>query len=183
MSVLDDAKQKMQTTIEHLKTDLKGIRSGRANPAMLDGIEAEIYGAKVKLKNIANISAPEPRALVVTPFDPSNIPAVSKAIEKSNLGLQPVNDKTLIRITIPPMDSKLRQEMVKQTKKKGEESKVNIRNTRRDCNELIKKQKAAGDIPEDLMKKQEKQIQELTDKFCKEIEDVVVQKEKDILEV
>jgi len=183
MSVIDDTKSKMNAIIDHLKQDLKSLRTGRSNPALLDGVEVEIYGTKMRLKNAANITAPDARSLMVTPFDPSNIGVISKAIEKANLNLQPVADKAFIRIAIPPMDQSARQERVKQARKKGEEARVAVRNIRRDSNESIKKMKSAGDMAEDEMKKREKQIQELTDKYCKEVDDLITAKEKDILEI
>lgn len=183
MSIIDDTKSKMVTAIDHLKQELKSLRTGRANPALLDGVEVDVYGSKMRLKSLANVTAPEARVLLITPFDPTNVPMIAKAIEKANLNLQPVADKNFIRINIPQMDSAMRQERVKQAKKKGEDAKISIRNGRRDANELVKKAKASGDLAEDAAKKAEKQIQELTDKFCKEADELVVAKEKDILEV
>lgn len=183
MNPHDQAKTKMGAAIEHFKVDLKGIRTGRANPQALDGVMVEVFGSPMKMKSVANVTAPESRQLLVTPFDPKNIGVIAKSIERANLGLQPIADGNVIRIKVPPMDNNARQEMVKICKKKAEEAKVVIRNIRREANELAKKQKAAGDIPEDMLKKLEKQIQDLTDKSCKEVDDLTIAKEKDVMEV
>jgi ribosome recycling factor len=180
MSIVDQTKEKMAAAIEHLKNELKNIRTGRANPAILDGISLEVYGSPMRLKDIATISAPEPRMLLVTPFDGKNAGAIGKAIEKANIGINPIVDGNAIRLKIPPMDDSMRKEMVKICHKKCEEAKVGIRNIRQDGNKAVRKQKDAGELPEDLMKKFEKNIQELTDKFCKEADDTAEKKEKEI---
>jgi ribosome recycling factor len=183
MNPFDSAKTKMAQAVEHFKNDLKGVRTGRANPSALDGVTAEVFGSPMKLKSLANVTAPESRQLLITPFDPKNNTVIAKAIEKANLGLQPIVDGNVVRIKIPPMDSNSRQEMVKLCKKKAEEAKVSVRNIRREANELAKKQKASSEITEDLFKKLEKQIQDITDKSCKEIDDLTLAKEKDVMEV
>ncbi|MDR3624479.1 MAG: ribosome recycling factor [Chlamydiales bacterium] len=179
----ESAKTKMTAAVEHLKTELKSIRTGRANPSMLDSVTVDVFGTPTRLKGVANVTAPEGRQLLITPFDPNNVGSIAKAIEKANLNLQPIADGNVVRIKIPPMDSNARQEMVKLCKKKAEEAKVSIRNIRRECNESVKKQKSAGDIAEDQMKRLEKQIQDLTDKSCKEIDDAAHAKEKDVMEI
>lgn len=179
----EQAKTKMAAAIEHLKQDLKGIRSGRANPAILDSVMVDVFGSPTKIKAIANITTPEPRQILITPYDRSNAGAIAKAIEKANLNIQPAVDGNAVRIKIPSMDAAARTEMVKLAKRKAEDTKVVIRNCRRDSNELIKKQKSSGELAEDLMKKFEKQIQDLTDKSCKEADELVAAKEKEILEV
>lgn len=183
MNPHDHAKTKMAQAVEHLKSELRGIRTGRANPSLLDPVTVEIFGAPTRLKNIASITAPEGRQLLITPFDPANAHAISKAIEKANLNLQPMVDGNAVRIKIPPMDSHARQEMAKLCKKKAEDAKVTIRNIRRECNDAVKKLKSAGEIPEDQMKKFEKQIQDLTDKSCKEIDDAAHAKEKEVMAI
>ncbi|KAF3362538.1 Ribosome-recycling factor [Chlamydiales bacterium STE3] len=183
MSVLDDTKAKMAAAIEHLKTELKGIRTGKANPSMLDTVQVEIYGTMMRIKDFASVTSPEMRQLLITPFDPQNLHAIAKGIEKANLGLQPIVDGNAVRLRIPQMDESVRKEMVKICHKKGEEAKVSIRNVRREANELIRKQKSNGEIPEDQMKKIEKQIQEQTDKFCKEADTITEQKEKEVMHV
>lgn len=180
MSILDDTKTKMTAALEHLKTELKSLRTGRANPAMLDHITVDVYGTQMRIKDIASVTAPEPRQLLITPFDASSNSAIGKAIEKANLGFMPIVDGNTVRIRIPAMDDSLRKEMVKQLHKRREEAKVGIRNVRRDSNELARKQKADGIIAEDVMKKLEKNIQDLTDKFCKEADEISEKKEKEI---
>lgn len=183
MNLLDQTKQKMDAALEHLKNELKNIRTGRANPAMLDGVFVEVYGTSMRLKDIASVTAPEPRQLLISPFDAHNAAGISKAIEKANLGVQPIHDGNVVRMKIPAMDESLRKDMVKMCHKKAEETKVSIRIIRRDANELAKKQKAAGDIPEDMMKKLEKNIQDLTDKYCKDADDLAHKKEKEVVAI
>jgi ribosome recycling factor len=180
MNLLDQAKTKMLAAIEHLKTELKSIRTNRANPGMLDAITVEVYGSPMRMKEVANVTAPEPRQLLITPFDPATTNAIGKSIERANLGFQPIVDGNAIRIKIPPMDDNSRKEMVKQCLKKKEEAKISIRNIRRECNDTAKKQKAAGEMPEDQFKKIEKNVQDLTDKSCKEADDIAEKKEKEI---
>lgn len=180
MDIIEQTKAKMAAALEHLKTELKSIRTGRANPAMLDGIVVEVYGTPMRLKEIASINAPEPRMLLISPFEPKNAPIIGKAIEKANIGIMPIVDGNLVRIKIPQMDENMRKEMVKICHKRLEEAKISIRNIRRDSNEIARKQKANGDIAEDMMKKFEKMIQDLTDKSCKEADDICEKKEKEV---
>ena len=170
----------MAAAIEHLKTELKTIRTGRANPSMLDAIHVEVYGTSVRLRDIASITAPEPRLLLITPFDVQNNKAIGKAIEMANLGVMPIVDANVVRLKIPAMDDNVRKEMVKQCHKKREEAKVSIRNIRREANDTVRKHKGDGDLSEDQVKKMEKMIQELTDKSCKEADDICDKKEKEV---
>lgn len=180
MSVTDQTKNKMLAALEHLKNELKTIRTGRANPGMIDGVFVEVYGAPMRIKDIASITTPEARQLLITPFDGKNASAIGKAIEKANLGFMPIVDGNAVRLKIPQMDDSVRKEMTKLCHKRREETKVSLRNIRRDANELVRKQKSGGEITEDLEKKFEKQIQELTDKYCKECDDLSDKKEKEI---
>jgi ribosome recycling factor len=180
MSILDQTKAKMIAAIEHFKNDLKNIRTGRANPGMVEHVMVEVYGSLMRLKDIASITLPEPRQLLITPFDPQNTSVVGKAIEKANIGFMPIVDSNAVRIKIPPMTEELRKKMAKICHEEREKTKVSIRNIRRDSNEFVRKQKADGEIAEDIMKKLEKNIQELTDKFCKEVDDLSEKKEKEI---
>lgn len=180
MSILDQTKTKMTAAIEHFKNDLKNIRTGRANPGMVEHVMVEVYGSSMRLKDIAAISAPEARQLLITPFDPQNAGMVGKAIEKANLGLMPIVDGHAVRIKIPPMTEEIRKKMAKICHDEREKTKVSIRNIRRDANEVVRKQKADGEIAEDMLKKLEKNIQELTDKFCKEADELSEKKEKEI---
>ena len=179
----EQAKTKMQAAIEHFKQELKSLRTGRANPSVLDHVTVEVYGSMMRLKELANITAPEARMLLVTPFDPQTAGAISKGIEKANLNLQPILDGHIVRISVPPMDESARKEMVKQGRKKAEESKVGLREIRRKQNELVRKEKADGELTEDLMKKFEKNIQDYTDQYCKEIDALMNTKEKEIMTV
>ncbi|MCC5832915.1 MAG: ribosome recycling factor [Chlamydiales bacterium] len=183
MDVIKETEKKMQGAIDHLKHELKGLRTGRANPAVLDSVFIEVYGTQMRLQDVASISVPEPRQLLISPFDANNVHAIGKGIEAANLNLQAIVDGNVVRIKVPEMDQSVRQEMVKQARRKCEEAKVSIRNARRDGNEAVKKQKADGDIPEDVMKKSEKKIQELTDKYCKEADAVTEAKEKEIVTI
>lgn len=180
MGILDQTKAKMTAAIEHFKEELKSIRTGRANPAMLDHVSVEIYGTQMKIKELASVTVPEPRQLLITLFDTGNKGVVAKAIEKANLGVMPIIDGNVIRIKIPPMDENSRKEMIKLCHKRAEECKVGVRNVRRDSNEVIRKQKNDGIIGEDELKKTEKQIQDLTDKFCREADEITVKKEKEV---
>jgi ribosome recycling factor len=181
--VESQAKSAMQGALDHLKQELKALRTGRANSSMLDKVTVEVYGSHVKLKEIASISVPEARQIVVTPFDFSNAHAIKKGIEAANLGVNPMVDGKVIRINIPPMDETVRKQIAKQCKELGEKSKIVMREVRRKYNDLIKKQKADGIIPEDMMKKQEKAIQELTDRFCKDIDAATAEKEKEVMTI
>jgi ribosome recycling factor len=180
MNIMDQTKAKMLAAIEHFKNELKNIRTGRANPGMVEHVMVEVYGSPMRLKDIASISAPEVRQLLITPYDAQNTNMVAKAIERANLGLMPIADGNVIRIKIPPMTEEIRKKMVKLCHEEKEKTKVSIRNIRRDSNEAIRKQKTNGEIAEDMMKKWEKNIQELTDKHCKEADDMTDKKEKEI---
>lgn len=173
----------MQAALEHLKGELKALRTGRANSSILDKVSVEVYGTHVRIKELANISVPEARQILITPFDFSTANAIKKGIETANLGVNPIVDGKVIRIHIPPMDESLRKQIAKQCKELGEKSKIVFREVRRKYNELVRKQKADGDIPEDQMKKLEKAIQDLTDKFCKEVDAVTAAKEKEIMTI
>ncbi len=180
MNILAQLKEKMATAIEHLKNELKSIRTGRANPGMLDSVFVEIYGAQVRIKDVASINSPEPRQLLVTPFDRQNTSAIGKAIEKANIGLVPIVDGNSVRLKIPQMDDTVRKEMIKLCHKRREEAKVSIRNVRRDGNNELARELKAGKIAEDEKNKLEKSIQELTDKACRDADDLTEKKEKEV---
>jgi ribosome recycling factor len=180
MNILDQTKSKMLTAIDHFKNELRNIRTGRANSGMVEHIMLDVYGAQMPIKSVASITTPEARTVLITPFDPQNASSIGKAIEKANLGLNPIVDANAVRIKIPPMTEEIRKKMVKICHEEREKAKVSIRNIRRECNDLVRKQKANGEIAEDLMKKLEKNIQELTDKFCKEADDLSEKKETEI---
>jgi ribosome recycling factor len=176
-------KTAMQSAIDHLKAELRTLRTGRANAAILDKVHVELHGSYMPIKALANINVPEPRQITVTPFDQSNIHAISKAIEAANLGVNPRVDGKIIRISIPPMDESVRKQMAKQCKEHGEKTKVSLREVRRKFNDMVRKQKSEGTLPEDQMKKAEKMIQEMTDKFCKEVDTTCAEKEKEIMTI
>lgn len=176
-------KSAMQAALDHLKSELKTLRTGRANASILDKIHVEIYGSHMPLKALANINVPEARQIVVTPFDHTNTNAIAKAIEAANLGVNPIVDGKVIRINVPPMDQGIREKIAKQCKEHGEKTKVSLRDVRRKFNDLVRKQKTDGLIPEDVMKKLEKHIQEMTDKFCKEVDNTCSEKEKEIMTI
>jgi len=183
MSVENQVKIDMTQAIDFFKEDLKNIRTARANPAMIENLQIDVYGTKMRLKDLANITVPESRQLLITPYDMNNVNAIAKSIEAANLNLQPAVDGNVVRINIPPMDEQIRKEMSKKCKEKGENAKVKVREIRRKFNDIVRKQKQTGDIPEDIMKKEEKMIQEMTDRFCKDIDCLSQEKEKEILEV
>lgn len=183
MSIMDECKQNMEKTLEHYKEELKGMRTNRPSPSMLDNVTVEVYGTEMKMRDVATIAVADGNQLVVTPFDPSSANSVAKSIEKANLNLLPAVDGNVIRVPIPPMSEERRKEIAKDAREKGEKTKVTIRDVRRKSNDLVKKQKGDGEITEDEQKKNEKSIQELTDKYCKLVDELFVAKEKDILEV
>ncbi|MDS1029091.1 ribosome recycling factor [Bacillota bacterium LX-D] len=181
--VLKDLESNMKNAIEALKKDYSSLRAGRANPALLEKITVEYYGTPTPVNQLANISAPEPRLLVIQPWDRSVIAAVEKAILKSDLGLTPSNDGTVIRIAIPQLTKERRNELAKVVKKKAEEYRVQVRNIRRDANDDIKKMEKEGSIAEDESRKGLEQVQKLTDKYIEQIDKILANKEAEILEV
>lgn len=183
MDILDITKDKMNSTLSVLKQDLSGLRAGRANAQVLDRITADYYGTPTPINQLGNISTPEPRMLIISLWDNKMIPAVEKAIQKSDLGINPANDGKIIRLVFPELTEERRKDLVKTVKKKGEESKVAVRNVRRDAIEQIKKQKKDGDLTEDDQKRYEEKVQKQTDEFIKDIDGIVAAKEKEILSV
>lgn len=176
MDIIAETKKKMNAALDHLKHEFKNIRAGRASPALIESLMIDVYGAAMPIKQLATITAPEPRQLLVSPFDGSNAPSISKGIEKANLGLTVILEGKAMRVVFPDLDANRRKELINQCNKRKEECKIALRNVRRDMNEELKKQK----LPEDDVKRLEKQIQELTDKSCKEAEDLTHVKEKEI---
>lgn len=174
---------KMQKTLSALESNLATIRAGRANPAILDKVSVEYYGVPSPLTQIANVSVPDARTILVQPWDASIVGEVEKAILKSDIGITPTNDGKSLRLNFPPLTEERRKELSKQVKKYGEECKVAMRNVRRDAIEEYKAQKKRSEITEDDLKDIEADIQKLTDGFVKKIDDVVAKKEKEILEV
>ncbi|MFO7953075.1 MAG: ribosome recycling factor [Bacillota bacterium] len=181
--VYAEAEEKMTKAVEALQRDLSTMRAGRANPSLLDKIEVDYYGISTPLNQLAGISAPEARLLVIQPWDKQSIPAIEKAIQKSDLGLTPSNDGNVIRLTIPELTEERRKELVKYVKKKTEEGRVSIRNIRRDANDIIKQMEKESEISEDESKRAQDDIQELTDSKVDEVDKILEAKEKEIMEV
>ncbi|GAE29276.1 ribosome recycling factor [Alkalihalobacillus hemicellulosilyticus] len=181
--IINDAKSRMEKAIDSLNRDLAKLRAGRANPALLDRITVEYYGAETPLNQLATISVPEARLLTIQPFDKSSIGEIERAILKSELGLTPANDGSIIRITIPPLTEERRKDLVKIVKKSAEEAKVAIRNVRRDANDTLKKGQKDGDLTEDDLRRYTDEMQKLTDTYTAKVDDVADHKEKEIMEV
>ncbi|WP_149554116.1 ribosome recycling factor [Treponema pectinovorum] len=176
-----DAKAKMEKTLEGIKNEMNTIRTGRASASMFDKVRVDYYGQKSPLNQVAQVSIPEARTVVISPFDKSLISDIEKAILVADLGLNPSNDGKVIRISIPALTSERRKELVKQSKSIAENYKTTIRNIRRDGNEDLKKQQKSGEITEDQLKKETDELQKLTDKYIAEIQSVCDTKEKEIL--
>lgn len=174
---------RMSRTIEALKKDLASIRTGRASLALLDGIVMNYYGTPTPLQQLASLSIPESRQIAIQPWDPKIISDIEKAILKSDLGLTPMNDGKIIRMTIPPLTEERRKQLVKTVRKKTEEAKVALRNIRRDANEELKKLEKEKHISEDIVKKMHEEIQKITDSFISKADEVLENKEKEIMEV
>ena len=170
-------------TIEVLKSDLNTVRAGRANPALLDKVMVDYYGSPTPLRNLSNISVPDPRTLMITPFDPKSIGDIEKAINISDIGITPTNDGKCVRLAIPQLTEERRKDLTKSAKKMGEDAKIAIRNLRRDANDALKKQEKEGEISEDDLKKALDQVQKTIDKAIKDVDEVISVKEKEIMEV
>lgn len=181
-SVKKNAEERMDKAISSLKRDLATLRAGRATTSLLDRIQVEYYGSPTPINQLANISTPDTRTLLIQPWDKTSMSDIERAIMKSDIGLTPANDGTIIRLSIPPLTEERRTDLVKLTKKFGEEAKVAIRNIRRDANDDIKKMEKNG-ISEDESRGHQEDIQKATDKFIAEVDKVLVSKEKEIMEV
>jgi ribosome recycling factor len=183
MADLKDAESKMQKCVEATRGEFASIRTGRATPALLDRLHVEAYGASVPLKQVASVSVPDSRSLVITAFDRNTVGDIRKAIEKSDLGLTPNIDGSAIRLVIPPLNEERRKDLVKVVKKKAEDGKVAVRNVRHKIHDDLKAQLKDHKITEDDSKRLQDQLQKLTDRFVKDIDQLVAAKEKEILEV
>ncbi|MCK5822304.1 MAG: ribosome recycling factor [Bacteroidales bacterium] len=180
--VLEDAEEKMQRSLKHLDSDLTKIRAGRANVNMLDGLFVDYYGSQTPLNQVANINTPDARTIAIQPWEKTMIDPIEKSIMATNLGLNPMNNGEIIRINIPALTEQRRQELVKQVKNEGENSKVSVRSARRDANDYLKKLLKDG-LSEDAENDAENEVQGLTDKFIKLIEEKIIEKETDILTI
>ena len=181
--VIDTAKEKMKKSCEVYEREMMSLRAGRANPQLLDRIMVDYYGTPTPINQIGNISSPEPRLLVIAPWEAKMIPQVEKAIQKSDLGLNPSNDGKLIRLVFPELNEERRKDLTKVASKGAEETKVAIRSIRRDAIEQIKKLKKNSEITEDDQRDAEEDMQKLTDKAVKEVDEIYAKKEKEIMEV
>ena len=183
MSDYPEFENKMKKTTEVLKSELDAVRAGRANAAVLSQISVDYYGVPTPIQQVANISVPDPRSLMIQPWDASLLKGIEKAILASDLGINPQNDGRVIRLVFPQLTEERRKELAKQVKKYGEEAKVAVRNVRRDAMEKYKKQQKASEITEDDYKNVEKDIQKLTDDYIKEVEAIAAKKEKELFEI
>ena len=181
--LISEAEANMKKSLEVLKKELAGMRAGRATPALLDKVMVSYYGNPMPVNQLANVSVPEARLLVIQPWDKTVLPEIEKAILKSDLGITPTSDGTVIRLTIPPLTQERRAELVKIIKKKAEEGRVAIRNIRREYMEKFKQQQKKGEIPEDESRRAQDEIQKLTDKYVKEIDQLLASKEQEIMQL
>ena len=181
--VLNRAEERMQRRINHLNDEYKTIRAGRANPSILDKETVDYYGTPTPINQVANVSVPEARMITIQPWDGSMLGAINKAIQTSEIGINPQNDGKVIRLNFPPLTEDRRKEIVKDVSKIAEGTKVQIRNVRRDAIDDLKKLKKNGDLTEDDLKDGEKDVQKLTDKFIKEADSICSAKQKEIMEL
>ncbi len=181
--IINQCEQRMLKTIEALKKDFASIRTGKANPAVLNGVTVEYYGSPMPINQIASVSAPEPQMIVIKPYDKSILKAIEKAIQTADLGFNPQNDGELVRIPVPALTEQTRKDLVKQAKKIAEENKVAIRNIRRDAMDALKKLEKDSVISEDELKRRSDEVQKVTDKQIESIDKLAAEKEKDIMSI
>lgn len=181
--IINQCEQKMQKSIEALKKEFATIRTGKANPAILNGVSVEYYGSPMPINQIASVSAPEPQMILIKPYDKSILKAIEKAIQTSDLGFNPQNDGDVVRIPIPSLTEQTRKDLVKQAKKIAEENKVAIRNIRRDGMDQLKKLEKDSLISEDELKRRSDELQKVTDKYIETIDKTASEKEKDIMSI
>ncbi len=181
--VEETAREGMEKAVRSLKAELQKIRTGRASVALLDGVHVDYYGTPTPLNQLANLTTPDPRLIVVAPYDKGAIGAIEKAIMKADLGLSPSNDGKVVRVPVPPLTEERRKELVKQVHRTAEDHKVGIRESRRESLSMLKDLESEGSLPKDDRHREEKKIQTLTDSMVKKIEEIAAQKEADILQV
>ena len=179
--MLKQFEEKMTKTMASLEREYQGIRAGRANPHILDKLKVDYYGTPTPIQQVGNVTVPEPRMLCIQPWESSMIKVIEKAIQNSDIGINPSNDGKVIRLVFPELTEERRKELVKDVKKKGESAKVAVRNIRRDANDFLKKANIANEISEDEQKDYEDKVQKLTDKFIKEVDKAIDDKSKEIL--
>ena len=178
----DDAVEKMEKALKHLSSELAKLRAGKANPAMLDGILVNYYGSPTPLQQVANVNTPDARTIIIQPWEKKTIDAIEKAIFAANIGMTPSNNGELVRLMVPPLTEERRKTLVKNVKVEGENAKVSVRNARRDAIEEFKKMGKNG-LPEDMVKDAEEDMQKLTDKYYKKVDEILVKKEAEIMTV
>ena len=178
-----DLENSMKKAVEALRREFSRVRTGKATPALLDGIRVNYYGASTPLNQVANLAAPDGRLLTITPWDASLLPEIEKAIIKSDLGLNPGNDGKIIRIAIPPLTEERRKELVRQVKRMAEDGRVALRQQRRDANDMLKEMEKEKDISEDEQHRGQDKVQEITDDYVKKVEELLEAKEKEIMEI
>lgn len=181
--VISDLKSRIDKTLEDLKVDLSKVRTGRANPAILEGVRVDYYGAPTPLNGVANITVADARLIVVKPWDRSTIPAIEKAIHHAEIGINPTNDGEVVRLVFPPLTEERRKELSKVVKNKGEDHKVAIRNERRDAKEMLDAAVEEGDLPEDDGTRAQEKVQALVDAGVKSVDDIVAKKTADLMQV
>ncbi len=181
--VLKETEDRMKRSVDAFRKELAGVRAGRATPAMLERVTVDYYGTPTPVNQVGTIAVPEPRLLVIQPWDKTLIPAITKAIMKSDIGITPVADGNVIRLSVPQLTKERRAEIAKGIRKKAEEERVSIRNIRRDGIQQIKDAEKKGDVPEDQSRKAQDEVQKLHDRFMKEIDQAVEAKEKEIMEI
>ncbi|WP_229078775.1 ribosome recycling factor [Bacillus paralicheniformis] len=180
---MNETKERMEKAIGAYQRELATVRAGRANPSLLDKVTVEYYGAQTPLNQIASITVPEARMLLITPYDKTALGDIDKAIQKADLGITPSNDGNIIRITIPPLTEERRKELAKLVKKYSEDAKVAVRNIRRDANDDLKKLEKNGEMTEDELRSSTEDVQKLTDEYVSKIDEITKDKEKEIMEV
>ncbi|MBQ9901323.1 MAG: ribosome recycling factor [Clostridia bacterium] len=182
-NVINDMKDRMEKTLDVLAGEFKTLRAGRANPAIIDKVNVDYYGVPTPINQLAVVNVPEARTLTIQPWDSHTLKSIERAINEADIGINPQNDGKIIRLVFPPLTEERRKELSKDVQKMGEESKVAIRSIRRDANEKLKSMKKASDITEDDQKQGEKKIQDITDKYCKQIDSMCADKKKEIMEI
>ena len=175
--------ERIESTKSHLKENLNTVRAGRANPALLDKVMVNYYGSPTPLKALANVSVPDPRTLMISPFDPKSVSDIERAINEANIGINPANDGKVIRLAIPQLTEERRKELTKVVKNYGEEAKVAVRNLRRDENDVLKKMQKDGDLTEDDLKEELDEVQKKVEAAIKDIDAIIADKDKELMEV
>lgn len=181
--IIRSAEDRMEKAVQVLRRDLASVRAGRATPAMLDKVMVEYYGSQMPVNQVAGVSSPEPRMLVISPWEKGMLSEIEKAIQRSDLGLNPSNDGAVIRLVIPQLTEQRRQELIKVVRKMCEDGRIAVRNVRRDANDELKKLEKGSEVSEDEVRREQERVQSITDKFIAEIDKVFVAKEQDLKEV